>query len=87
MQDSLTLQSILLEKKAELKNEGDQRPDVQRAVQDMLMQLFIEVYNHQVRQLTPLLPHEAFVQVPLTTAALPGRVPSVCIGAVNGCGL
>ena len=50
-QDALTLQRICLEKKAELAEYDDSNevPDIRALVQELMTNLFITTYNHQVR--------------------------------------
>ena len=45
--DSLVLQRICLQTKLQLKEDDDTVPDVPAAVQDLLLNLFTNVYNHQ----------------------------------------
>lgn len=45
--DALVLQRICLQTKLQLKEDDDTVPDVPAAVQDLLLNLFTTVYNHQ----------------------------------------
>jgi protein polybromo-1 len=45
--DALVLQTVCLQTKLQLKEDDDTVPDVSAAVQDILLNLFTNVYNHQ----------------------------------------
>lgn len=45
--DALTLQKVVMQTKLQLRQDEQSVPDVQAAVQELLMSLFISVYNHQ----------------------------------------
>ena len=49
LQDALTLQRLVLEKKVELVDDwSNEVPDIKGALQEMMTSLFISTYNHQV---------------------------------------
>lgn len=45
--DALVLQRVCLQTKLQLKEDDDTVPDVSSAIQDLLLNLFTTVYNHQ----------------------------------------